>query len=571
MFNHPSSRAGLMLAIGATVFSTSAAAAVTDPCQTPYTQITVDGSQGQQALQSALQNSPSDKGVELRLTGQFSITQPIAISRDCVRITSDSAASPATLTWTANLPPSTQPARVFVHHELNHHHLEVRNLSFVKAGVHLAGSDHVVAQNTFSTGHASVSVYIGSAITIERNSFADVEGFVAVTLNDARIDNNRFTHVTQPVSIRSEGSRNTISNNVATGTVYFGIELLGLSSRPGIERFVDNTIVNNSFTAPSQPEPGNHGAYGGISVVAGANNLIKDNTVDCGNVCRAADTPENVAKKLSYSRKGDLIGIGIEVADAKSRVIGNTVRGFYAGIFISNPQSDVSALSDVATLDGNKIYNTNHGIAITCYPGAANGVEPSRQDIGACRRAYVIQNNLVQNARDIGIGGVQNFYYPSTNTPTKSLRYQMNMASESTAITIHNNTVTRSYGAFPGDATVQRPNKRFVAITVGPIINPGQQRVTYNKIDMRGAPPAGSEFGFTGVELMPYTEYDGALPACSVPAGSQTLAGMSVANNTITHYTSPFGKGVTSTCGIGNGVLFNGNTFTGLSVTQDLQ
>ncbi|HEX5355597.1 MAG TPA: right-handed parallel beta-helix repeat-containing protein [Aquabacterium sp.] len=523
----------------------------------------------QQAIINKLAEIPLGNGAEIRLIGQFSIKQSIPIVRDCVRFISDVSTAPATLTWTAPLPAPDQPARIFLQHgdTGSKHHLEIKDLVLVNAGVHVNGSEHTISGNRFSQGQASLSVYQGDHLTIQGNTFTDVGGVGAWVMHNSLVDRNTFIRAVQPVSITSEGNGNTISNNVGTGTYYFGIEFLGKSSLPGIERFVNNTITNNSFTAPSQPTPGNHGAYGGISIVAGANNLISGNVVDCGLVCRAPDTVENVRKKISYSQKGDLIGIGIEVADAGSRVINNTVRGFNSGIFISDPQSDISAMNDVATLDGNKIYTTNQGIAINCYQGPANGVEPNRANIGRCRRAYVIQNNLVQEARDIGIGGNQNFYYP---TGTKDLRYVMSMASESTAMTIYNNKVTRSYGSFPGDASVKRPYKRFVGISVGPIINPDQQRVTYNRIEMKGAPPLGSEFGFTGIELTPYTQYDAA-PPCTVLPNGKTLTGMLVANNTITHMTSPFGKGIAGTCHIDSGVLFQSNTYSGLSLPLDLQ
>lgn len=580
MFNHPSSRAGMVLAIGATVFSTSAVAAVTDPCQTPYTPITVDGSQGQQALQAAVQAS----NVELRLTGQFSITSPIQIDASCVRITSASAAAPATLTWTAALPSETQPARVFIHPhnaQPQQHHLEIRGLNFVNAGVHLLGSDHTVANNTFSQSQADVSVYIGSRITIQGNKFDKTLGLSLWSLDDALIDRNTFTNVRQPVGLSGRGNRNIISNNVATGTRYFGIELLGKWTDPSnddpLTRFVGNIIRDNTFTLPAKAEPGDHGSYGGISLVSGSGNTIKGNTVDCGTACRVPDTLNNILRNLSYSQKGDLFGAGIEVTDAQSRVEGNTVKGFHLGIIAGDPKADVSALNDTAVLDGNKIYNTNHGIGITCYAGAANGIDPTRtqngNSISECRRKYVITNNVVQNARDIGIGGVQDFY-----APTKDIRYQMNMASESVGITIANNTVTRSYGAFPGDATVKFPYKRFVGITIGPIIQPHPQNpspypqsVTGNVIELRGTPPAGSEFGFTGIELMRYTVYGGNTPCDALNSGYNTLTGTVIQDNKIAHYNSAFGTGIVSTCGAFNGASIQNTTFTSLNVAQDLQ
>lgn len=571
MFNRPSLRAGLLLAAVSATFSAAASAC---PLPADYQEVLLDGSAGQNVLKNAIAY-----GTVIKLTGQFNITQPIAINHDCVIITSASASAPAVLYWNTELPVPTQPARVFIHpHDENlpRHHLEIRNLNFRNAGVHLLGSNHTVAGNTFSQGHADVSVYKGSGITVERNTFSNVSGVSAWVLHQSKIDSNTFTHVVQPISIRSEGNNNTVTNNIATGTVQFGIEFLGIGSeQPGINRFVNNVITNNSFTAPSKPTPGDHGAYGGISVVAGTNNLISNNTVDCGLVCRAADTIENVKKKLSYSQKGDLIGFGIEIADAKSRVIGNTIKGFNTGIFISNPQSDVSTSNDVATLDGNRIYTSNQAIAINCYPNAANGVEPARADIGRCRRAYVIQNNLIQEARDVGISGASYFYYPSTNTDTQSSRYVMNMASESTAITIHNNTITRSYGAFPGDATVTRPNRRYTGIAVGPILNPTQQRVTSNNISLKGAPPAGSEFGFIGIELMPYTLLDtkppsNVAPCTKLPNGT-SLAGLVIQGNTVTHSATPFGRGIASICGMSDGVSIQSNTFNNLSLTLDLQ
>lgn len=544
-------------------------------CSTTVVSATVDAAKITKAPHLAIQDAISTltasrpaASVRILLNGTFQFTDSVYLQRSCVTLASLSTAQPAKLRWagTAGL---TEKFLIDNSRATASHRVTVNGLVFEGLGVLLNGYGHAVTNSQFKQASSGLYFQFAESSKATNNQFTDSPGFGSRKLKNSLVASNQFTRAIQPIGVAGQSLGNTYENNTGTGTVMFSIELLGLDAGPTPNTSnVGNIIRGNKFTAPSQPTNWdsvqkvfkNHGAYGGISVPVGTDNLITGNTLDCTGVCPGivVAVPDGTTPLLG--------GVGIEAAGVNTKVTSNTVTAFTEGIMVAE-SSEGAPSTDTTWVNNNTVNNGNQAVVIQCTKGPANGVDATRS-LQGCRKAFQIVGNRINEPRSVGIGGAGG-YYPSSNA---SPRYAVGTASESKALTIGGNTIVRTFGAYAEDGVVNfnawAYTPRFTAIAVDPILSPTQLLIQSNQISFIGRPtPAAlgdrDRFSFRGIGLSRQAS-DNSGKVCDILPGAQTFAGSRILSNVIKQTGNATAVGIQSACNAVNGLIVTSNTFDAL-------
>ncbi|MDP9170786.1 MAG: right-handed parallel beta-helix repeat-containing protein [Acidobacteriota bacterium] len=352
--------------------------------------------------------------------------------------------------------------------------------------VHNIEIDHcdfrnVVAAAWFPANLTIVSTWGFVDSTIESNRFTNISGGIwLTTVQNTNILNNSFTDVTQsdaiyiapnPVGFPS-GDKLRIAGNTGSRLVSIGIEVFRPDPSNG-SVLTAPIIENNSFSDWT-------GVNGmGLSISHGDGAIIRGNRI------------ENV--------NGQMQANGIEVIVANAQITGNVVAGGFAfGIAVQG--------TTAPTITGNTITGAGDtAIALTCNP-----------QLGRCSsRNSVISNNLIQNARLIGV----------------------KLDNDWTGSQILRNTITRTAGAWPDDNTIL-----FSGVHQSPAPGPGS--IDSNNVIQ------------DGLNVVPGFWF------CGVRVNGQ-MAGSTIRNNVVRSQSStPLGSGLIDNTGNATvGWIISGNQY----------
>jgi hypothetical protein len=544
-------------------------------CSTSVVSATLDAAKITTAPHLAIQNTISvltasrpTASVKVVLNGTFQFTESIYLQRSCVTFVSLNTAQPAKLRW-AGTPGLPEKFLIDNSRATASHRVTINGVIFEGLGVLLNGYGHKVTNSQFNQASSPLYFHYTQSSEATNNKFTDGPGFASRQLKNSLIASNQFTRTIQPISVAGQSLGNTFENNTGTGTVMFSIELLGLDAGPTPNTSnVGNIIRGNKFSAPSKPinwdpvraEFKNHGAYGGISVPVGTDNLITANTLDCTGVCPGivVAVPEGTTPLFG--------GVGIEAAGVNTKVMSNTVTAFTEGIMVAE-SSEGAPANDTTLVYTNVVNKSSQAIVIQCTKGSANGVDATRS-LQGCRKTFQIVGNRIFEARSVGIGG-SGGYYPSGNAVP---RYAVSTASESKALTIGGNMIVRTFGAYAEDRVVNfgewSYTPRFTAIAVDPILSPTQLLIERNQITFTGSPaPAAladrDRFNFRGISVsLQASDNNGKV--CDILPGAQTFAGSRILSNVIKQTGNATAVGIQSACNAVAGLIVTGNTFDAL-------
>jgi len=559
----------------ATGFASASAQTAPAACSTTVVSATIDAAQLTSAPHLAIQNAISvltasrpTAAVKILLNGTFQFTDSVYLQRSCVTFASLSATQPAKLHWSGT-PGLTEKFLIDNSRATTSHRITVSGLVFEGLGVLLNGYGHTVTGSQFNQTSSPLYFHYTQSSKATNNKFTDGPGFASRQLKNSLIASNQFTRTIQPISVAGQSIGNTFEKNTATGSVMFSIELLGLDAGPTPNTSnVGNIIRGNDFSNPGQPinwDPvqqqfKNHGAYGGISVPVGTDNLITGNTLDCTKVCPGIVSP------VPPGAVPLLGGMGIEAAGVNTKVTYNTVKGFTEGIVVAE-SADGAPTTDTTWVNNNLVNSANQAIVIQCTKGAANGVDATRP-LQGCRKAFQIVSNRINEARSVGIGGTGGYYPNGDAVP----RYAVGSASESKALIIRANVIARTYGAHPDDGLVDfsawSNTPRFSAIALDPILSPTQLLVERNQITFNGSPsPAAladrDRFNFRGISVSLQAS-DNSGKVCDILPSAQTFAGSRIVSNVIKQAGNATAVGIQSACNAVAGLIVTGNTFDAL-------
>jgi hypothetical protein len=557
------------------ILSTVGSAAWAAPtCPTTTTTVTLNasaipaGTSAEAAMASAIDGLPQTTSGQLNLIGTFNIKQTVAIRRSCLTLTSASALMPAVLRWAG----AKAADKTFIFDDgapqgfcpdLNPgtcawpHHLSVVGVGFNGAGLRLSGFGHKVASNTFVNTSSGLSLEFADTTTVTGNTLLGGPGISSFWLANSTISGNKFTNAAQPISVSGTSISNNFTNNIATGSLLWGIELLGsatenISNRNLVN--VNNRISGNRFSKPGLASDGNHGNFGGISVAGGTNTTISGNTISCVGAAGVAPgavcvTPEEWTHRA----------FAIEAAGVNSTVTNNTVEGYDYSIYVGE-SAPGNPSNDTTLVQGNKLSLTNHGIAINCSSQASNGGIDG--DSPGCSKYVVIHKNTITEPVAFGIGG---FYSGRGGTP-QDPDYFISGVSQLSGLTITGNNIIRTFS--PTKDTVSSGAKYgFSGINLGPILNPANLLISDNTITMSGVPSADIQASFpkatfSGIAIAPVQMNHG---DCVILPKTKNFAGSVIDHNTVTHTPTPFGAGVAAQCGATKGLKVSNNTFNTLS------
>jgi len=552
------------------MLSTVGSAAWAAPtCPTTITSVTLSasaipaGTSADAAIAAAIDGLPPTTSGQLNLMGTFNIKQPVGIQRSCLTLASASALMPAVLRWAG----AKAADKTFIFDDgapqgfcpdLNPgtcawpHHLSVVGVGFNGAGLRLSGFGHKVASNTFVNTSSGLSLEFADTATVTGNTMLGGPGISSYWLANSTISGNKFTNAAQPISVSGTSISNNFTNNIATGSLLWGIELLGrLAEKQGNfnDINVNNRISGNRFSKPGPASNGNHGVYGGISVAGGSNTTISGNTISCVGAAGVAPGA------ICVTPEGWTPGAwGIEAAGVNSTVTNNTVEGYDYSIYVGE-SAPGNPSNDTTLVQGNKLSLTNHGIAINCSSQASNGGIVG--DSPGCSKYVVIQKNTITEPVAFGIGG----FYSGRGGTQQNPDYFINGVSQLLGLTITGNNIIRTFSPTK-DTVTSAAQYGFSGINLGPILKPANLLISDNTITMSGVPVADIKASFSGIAIAPVLMNHG---NCVILPDTQNFAGSVIDHNTVTHTPTPFGAGVAAMCGATLGLKVSNNTFNTLS------
>jgi hypothetical protein len=444
------------------------------------------------------------KSLILRLSGKFAFETALQINRSCITLTSANPAAPATLTinkakyakpvgasaWFLRTPaPTTLPL----------HHITISYLSMSGGGIELNGSDHLISGNAMTDvryntyeglitiGNGLEAADISKRITVTGNRLSNAAGGIGgPRYMDSHITLNTFTNVDQGMGASHLSINNEFSGNRGTGFKRMAVELLWNDAQlPDHTSFATraNRITNNVF-GPWSKSPVDTPLA--ISFQGGYDNTIEGNTLNCGDACLPT-------LKKGEAPIGQRVGAGIEGHGVRTMIRNNSVSGFGLGIWGGQTQKNEPD-GTLTTIDNNRVSNVNLGISFQCA-----GPDPTPAnfsfDRAGCHRALVISNNTISEARDAGISGDGQYF--GTDPSGNPAHIYFNALRELVSLKITHNTITRTYGAFPGEL---RP-WGYAAMMLTPLFsqNPTKLIVSDNTITLKGTPD--SYASFNGVVL----------------------------------------------------------------------